>query len=74
MNIDDLIERLEAVRDEHGGDTEVRLAIQPHYPMVTRTDSAGIYQDEDKGGDPVFIIAAGEQFGYGNDEMWALDA
>ena len=71
MNIDDLIERLEEARDNHGGNTEVRLAIQPGYPLVTRTDSGGIY-DPNEDDDPVFIIAAGEDLEHGSPEMWGL--
>lgn len=71
MTLEDLIDRLELARDEHGGDTEVRLAIQPNYPLVVRTDSGGILEEDGK--EPVFIIAAGEHVGYGNDEMWALE-
>ncbi|MGD9856110.1 MAG: hypothetical protein AB7U20_14290 [Planctomycetaceae bacterium] len=33
MTIDDLIERLEEYRDEIGGDAEVRLMTQSHWPF-----------------------------------------
>lgn len=33
MKLDDLIEMLEGIRDEHGGDLKVVVALQPNYPM-----------------------------------------
>ena len=33
MDINQLIEELEELKEEHGGDTEVRIAQQPNYPF-----------------------------------------
>lgn len=33
MSINDLIEQLEGLREDFGGDTEVRLAMQPNWPF-----------------------------------------
>lgn len=32
--LDDLIERLEELREEHGGDLPVRIASQPSWPLA----------------------------------------
>jgi len=34
MNIQDLIERLEEIRHDHGADVEVRGVFQPDYPLL----------------------------------------
>jgi hypothetical protein len=39
MTVDDLIRELESVREDHGGDTPVRLAIQPSWPFQHTIDS-----------------------------------
>lgn len=42
MTLNELIEKLTALRDEEGvdGETEVRLAHQPHYPLQSGIQSA----------------------------------
>lgn len=45
MTIDELIERLEQMRDELGGDTEVRLMTQQNYPFENELAGATCLRD-----------------------------
>lgn len=45
MTIDELIERLERMRDELGGDTEVRLMTQRNYPFENELAGATCLRD-----------------------------
>lgn len=40
MKLNELIELLKGIEEEHGGDVEVRLAHQPHYPLEYGIDGA----------------------------------
>ena len=76
MTIRDLIDELEDLAEEHGDETEVRLAIQPNWPFehsireivaVSPADAAD--EDEDEPGDdaeaePIVYIGEGSQIGY----------
>ena len=45
MTMDELIERLEQLRDELGGDTEVRLMTQRNYPFENELAGATCLRD-----------------------------
>ena len=45
MTIDELIERLDQMRDELGGDTEVRLMTQQNYPFENELAGATCLRD-----------------------------
>jgi hypothetical protein len=81
MTIDDLIFRLEEYRDEHGGETEVRLMTQQNWPF--ENGIAGLAsgqeinarddgEDEDVEGDAVLYIVEGRQLGYGSKRAWEV--
>ena len=78
MTIDELIERLEAYRDEIGGDAEVRLMIQSNWPFECdifglasgeeineAADENGPPDDGDAEADRVLYVCEGTQLGYG---------
>ena len=79
MTIDELIARLEDYREQLGGDTEVRLMTQQHWPF--ENGIAGLASTEevigcDNGEDPcadedaaVFIVE-GPQRCYGSKRAW----
>jgi hypothetical protein len=85
MTLNDLIQRLEEIRQEVGGETDVRLAHQPNYPF--EYSIAGIVVgkvDEDEidpripgpviggvgpDGPPVYILE-GSQLGYASRSLW----
>ena len=48
MTITELIERLEELREANGGDTEVRIASQPSWPLSGRIANVVVLDDEDK--------------------------
>ena len=86
MTIDELIERLQASREEFSGDTEVRLMTQENWPFentIAGTTSAaeilrasGEPDEEDEDFDPegdeedVVYIVEGRQLGYGDKRAW----
>lgn len=59
MKLSDLIEQLEDLRDEHGGDAEVLGAYQPAYPLAGRIIGACVLDANDDT-QPVVWIAIGE--------------
>ena len=62
MTINELIEQLEDLRDEHGN-LSMSIAIQPTYPMI-----CGIVRV--KPNDGGIVIAAGEAHGYANSDVY----
>jgi len=82
MTIDELIERLECYRDEIGGDAEVRLMTQQHWPFentlyglasgaeINGADEDDECDDEDVEADAVLYIVEGTQLGYGSKRAW----
>lgn len=83
ITIDELIERLEAYRDELGGDTEVRLMTQQNWPFENRiaglasgqeindaVDDDDPNDDGDVDADRVVYLCEGEQLGYGTKRAW----
>ena len=81
MTIDDLISRLEDYRDEHGGETEVRLMTQQNWPfeneIVGLASGAEINdrdddEDADVDEDNVIFIVEGQQRCYGSKRAWQI--
>lgn len=78
MTLNDLIEQLQEMADEHGGGTEVRLATQPAWPFEWSISSvvaagpgscAGVPDEGDEAEDDtpdelVVYLAEGTQLGY----------
>lgn len=48
MNIDQLIEQLEDARDDMGGETEVRVAYQPSWPLRGTLAAVTVPNPEDR--------------------------
>ena len=81
MTIDELIERLEDYRDDLGGETEVRLMTQQHWPFeneITGLVSGAEINDSDDGtkdrvdGDNVVFVVEGRQRCYGTNRAWEV--
>lgn len=72
MTLDEMIERLEEIREEVGGSVAIRGAFQPNYPLVTGVDAITTYvsDDSDKAG---VYIALGDGRNYGSSDMWDDD-
>lgn len=84
--LNDLIEILEELREELGGEAEVRLMCQPSWPFEysigSITTGAEINQeeqdecededrdDEDVSDDKVIYLVEGSQLGYGSKRAW----
>jgi hypothetical protein len=69
MTLNDLIERLEEIRDEVSGNTLIRGAFQPNYPLVSSIAAVTtiISDDADEAG---IYIALGDGTKYGFGAMW----
>lgn len=76
MDLDDVIEELQSLREIYGGDTEVRLAMQPQWSFeysiggivvndpeeqIDADDDQDCEDDEER---PVVFIGEGSQLGY----------
>jgi hypothetical protein len=84
MTVEELIARLEDIRDELGGDTEVRLMTQQNWPfentiegLCSSREIAEAYdddeEDEDYGDEPVVLfIVEGKHLGYGTKKAWEV--
>jgi hypothetical protein len=84
MTVEELIARLEDIRDDLGRDTEVRLMTQQNWPFENRIEGlcssreiAEAYdedeEDEDYGDEPVVLfIVEGTQLGYGTKKAWEV--
>ncbi len=86
MTIDELIERLVDYRDQLGGDTEVRLMTQAHWPFENTilglaagheiNDAADQFfpaaDDQDVEEDQVVYLCEGRQLGYGTKRAWQV--
>jgi len=85
MTIEELIERLEEYRDAIGGEAEVRLMTQQHWPF--ENEIAGLASgeeindtaedddpndDEDVDEDQVVFIVEGQQRCYGSKRAWEV--
>lgn len=58
MTIDDLIAALEEARDDLGGDTEVLIATQRHYPLTHEVVAISTLGDDDPEADGSRTAAA----------------
>ena len=81
MTIDKLIARLEEYRDALGGDAEVRLMTQQHWPFEKEIHglSSGEEintpedrEDEDVDEEHVVFIVEGRQRCYGSERAWEV--
>jgi hypothetical protein len=84
MTVEELIARLEDIRDELGGDIEVRLMTQQNWPFentieglcssreIAEADDED-EEDEGYGDEPVVLfIVEGRQLGYGTKKAWEV--
>lgn len=70
MTIDEIIQRLEDMREELGsGDVAVRGAFQPNYPLVADITAITAVIPEGADGARLYI-ALGEARGYGDRTYW----
>ena len=85
MTIEELIERLEAYRDEIGGDAEVRLMTQSNWPFENdvfglasgqeindAADDDDPNDDGDVDAERVVYICEGQQLCYGTKRAWEV--
>ncbi len=82
MTINELMERLEEYRDAIGGDTEVRLMTQQHWPfengVVGLASGEEINEpdddesDDNVESDQVLYIVEGTQLCYGSKRAWEV--
>ena len=82
MTIDELIERLEDYREERGGDAEIRLMTQAHWPFENAVAGLASGQeindqkeeddDEDVEDDCVVYLVEGAQLRYGSRRAWQV--
>jgi hypothetical protein len=81
MTIDELIQRLEEYRDTLGGDAEVRLMTQQHWPFENQItglvsgaeiNTPNDADDEDVDDDQVVFIVEGQQRCYGSKRAWEV--
>jgi hypothetical protein len=74
MTLDELIERLTDIRDDYeiSGETPVRGAFQPNYPLIAgiAAITTVIEKDGDKAG---IYIALGDAGNYGSRDLWDDD-
>ena len=83
MNLNELIDRLEEYRDELGGEADVRMMTQQHWPFENDIyglasgeeinnpeDEEDAAEGEDVEHDKVVYIVEGGQLGYGSKRAW----
>lgn len=71
MKLDELIERLEEIRDEVGGDFPIRGAFQPSYVLLSDVDA--ITTVTDSGDENGVFICLGDGRSYGTSEHYSDD-
>lgn len=67
MNIRDLIDSLEALAEEHGDETDVRLAHQPSWPFehaIGQIVAVGLDDEAEEDQPAVVYIGESSQIGY----------
>lgn len=69
MTLNELIERLEEIRDEVSGDSRIFGAFQPNYPLTTRVAAITTLVNEDAGTAKIYI-ALGDGDNYGSRNLW----
>jgi hypothetical protein len=76
MKLCELIEQLEELIDEVGEDAEIRLVIQPKYPLeytiggVCTSDDVAVGNGVTPPRKKVVWLAEGDQLGYADDEIF----
>lgn len=72
MTLDELIERLEDLRDSYGisGDSRVSGAFQPNYPLTARISAITAIEGD---ADTTIYIALDDAREYGTRSMWSDD-
>lgn len=72
MTLDEMIERLEELRDSYGvsGDSRVSGAFQPNYPLIARISAITAIESEDS---VSIYIALDDAREYGTRSMWSDD-
>lgn len=68
MTVNDLIAELEDLREMGMGEADVRLALQPNYPLEHNIAGVAPLGDEDASG--VVYIGEGSQIGYASREIF----
>ena len=73
MTVQELLEILEEMVENGAGHYEVKLLLQPNYPLIYTVGSVGVRKVEDEFEDSlveeeVFYLAEGRQESYGFDE------
>ena len=69
MTLNELIERLEEIRNEASGDIQILGAFQPNYPLVADVAAVTTFLSEDADESGVYI-ALGDGRNYGSSAMW----
>jgi len=69
MTLNELIERLEEIRDEASGDIQILGAFQPNYPLVADVAAVTTFLSEDADESGVYIALADAR-NYGSSAMW----
>lgn len=69
MTLNELIERLEEIREEVSGNTLIRGAFQPNYPLIAGVEAITTYVSEDADETGVYI-ALGDAREYGSSDLW----
>lgn len=71
MTLNELIERLEEIRDDYGvsGESQVHGAFQPNYPLVTYISAITTIVSDDVKEAGVYI-ALGDGTKYGLSDLW----
>lgn len=69
MTLNELIERLEEIRDEVSGDSRIFGAFQPNYPLTTSIAAITTLVNEDAGTAKIYI-ALDDGSNYGSRNLW----
>jgi hypothetical protein len=71
MTLSELIERLEEIRDDYdvSGDTPIRGAFQPSYPLIAGIAAITTVIDDDADNAGIYI-ALGDGCNYGSRDLW----
>lgn len=85
MTINQLMKRLEEYRELIGGDAEVRMMAQKHWPVAYEiagvcssddiedlSDKNDTSRDDQRTTDSLLYVVEGPQFGYGTKRAWEI--
>ena len=71
MNLDELIERLQEIREDYGnGEIPIRGVQQPNYPLLSQIEAITVFESEQGMAKEIFIGLA-EARDYGNSLHYA---